>query len=185
MPASISEYTPQLVRDEGAARRARAAWAAWGLTVAVAASLVALIVFAPLARSRGHLLLSEVFYQFFHAVCHQMPERSFQIAGYPLAVCARCTGLYVGGLLGVAAYPMVRPLTRTDAPERVWLVLAVLPTTVDFALGFFGIWENTHWSRFLTALLAGAGAAFYIVPGLVDLGLARVRRPEGFSPAGI
>jgi len=65
------------------------------------------------------------------------------------------------------------------------LALAVLPTTVDFALGFFGIWENTHWSRFLTALLAGAGAAFYIVPGLVDLGLARVRRPEGFSPAGI
>ena len=123
--------------------------------------------------------------EFFHAVCHQIPERSFQIAGYPLAVCARCTGLYVGGLLGIAAYPMVRPLTRTDAPERVWLVLAVLPTTVDFALGFFGVWENTHWSRFLTALLAGAVAAFYIVPGLVDVGLARVRRPEGFSPAGI
>ena len=107
MPASISEYTPQLVRDEGSARRGRAAWWVWGLTVAFAAALVALIV------------------------------------------------------------------------------LAVLPTTVDFALGFFGIWENTHWSRFLTALVAGAVAAFYIVPGLVDLGLSRVRRPEGFSPAGI
>src|SRR2546423_4670921 len=185
MPASISEYTPQLVRDEGAARRGRAAWAAWGLTVAFAASLVALIVLAPLARSRGYLLLSEVFYQFFHAVCHQMPERSFQIAGYPLAVCARCTGLYVGGLLGVAAYPLARPLTRTDAPERVWLLLAVLPTTVDFALGFFGIWENTHWSRFLTALLAGARAGFFLRPGVVGCGPRESRGPRGFWPPGL
>ncbi|MCA1594754.1 MAG: hypothetical protein LC754_19425, partial [Acidobacteria bacterium] len=51
-----------------------------------------------------------------------------------------------------------------------------LPTTVDFALGFFGVWENTHLSRFLTAVLLGAVAAFFIVPGLVDLNCTRFRR---------
>jgi uncharacterized membrane protein len=178
MPASISEYVPQFVTDDESARRRRAAWAAWGLMLAAAAGLIGLIVAAPLLKARGEVVWSQAAYMVFRAACHQMPERSFYVAGYPLAVCARCFGLYVGGLLGVAAYPLARPMTRTDAPERVWLLLAVLPTTVDFALGFFGIWENTHWSRFLTALLAGAVTAFYIVPGLVDVSLARVRRPE-------
>ena len=187
MPAAISEYTPQLVRDEGSARRGRSAWAAWGFVLAGAASLVGMIVLAPLARARGSLLLSQVFYQFFHAACHQMPERSFYLAGYPLAVCARCTGLYVGALAGVIAYPLVRPLARTDAPRREWLILAAIPTTIDFALGFFHVWENTHWSRFSTALLLGAAAAFYVVPGLVEvwgrisMRLPRRGRPDSFQ----
>ncbi|PYS78801.1 MAG: hypothetical protein DMF66_05055, partial [Acidobacteria bacterium] len=50
------------------------------------------------------------------------------------------------------------------------------PTTLDFALGFFGVWENTHLSRFLTALLLGVVSAFYIVPGLVDLSLTPWRQ---------
>jgi hypothetical protein len=48
-------------------------------------------------------------------------------------------------------------------------MLAAVPTTIDFALGFSGLWENTHWSRFSTGLLLGAAAAFYVIPGLVDL----------------
>ena len=188
MPASISEYTPQLVRDEESARAPRrSAWWAWGFVLAGAASLVGMIVLAPLARARGSLLLSQVFYQFFHTACHQMPERSFYLAGYPLAVCARCTGLYVGALAGVIAYPLMRPLARTDAPRREWLILAAVPTTIDFALGFFHIWENTHWSRFSTALLLGAAAAFYVVPGLIEV-WGRIsmqmpwrRRPDGFQ----
>src|SRR5437588_11667478 len=77
MPASISEYTPQIVLDEGSARAPRrSAWWAWGFVLAGAASLVGMIVLAPLARARGSLLLSQVFYQFFRAACHQMPERS-------------------------------------------------------------------------------------------------------------
>ena len=35
------------------------------------------------------------------AVCHQRPERSFQLAGQPLPVCARCLGIY--GAAAVAA----------------------------------------------------------------------------------
>ena len=95
-----------------------------------------------------------------------MPERSFLLAGEPLAVCARCAGLYAGALGGLLLYPFVRPLAFASAPRRGWLFPAVAPTALDFALGFFGLWENTHWSRFLTALPAGAACAFYVVPGL-------------------
>ncbi len=36
-------------------------------------------------------------------VCHQRPERSWQLAGKSLAVCVRCLGLYLGALAGVVA----------------------------------------------------------------------------------
>src|SRR5918997_716165 len=72
---------------------------------------------------------------------------------------------------GALAYPLARPLARRDLPARGWLVAAAVPTSVDFALGFFGLWENTHASRFLTASLLGAVVAFYFVPGAVDLAL--------------
>jgi uncharacterized membrane protein len=186
MPAAISEYMPQLASDKESARRRRAAFVAWGAVVFCAALSVAAVVVAPMARAGGWPLLSVVIYGAFHAACHQMPERSFYVAGYPLAVCARCFGLYVGALAGLIAYPLVRPMARTDAPWRGWLLIASLPTTVDFALGLFGVWENTHWSRFSTALVAGAASAFYVVPGLVDLSLSKFRRPaEGFCPAGV
>lgn len=176
MPDAIYEYVPQLMRDEESARRARAAWAGWAAVLACTAGLVALAVLAPVLRARGSLLASQLIYQFFHAACHQMPERSFQVGGYAFAVCARCFGIYAGALAGVAVYPLVRPVVRRDLPERAWLIAAAAPTTIDFALGFFGLWENTHWSRFLTAALLGVVLAFYIVPGAVDLSLTPWRQ---------
>ncbi|MCA1594427.1 MAG: DUF2085 domain-containing protein, partial [Acidobacteria bacterium] len=165
MPASISNYVPQFVSGEESARLRRAAWGAWLMAATWALLFVGAIVLAPWAHAHGHTFLSQVIYNGFSAACHQMPERSFHAGGFPLAVCARCFGLYVGGAAGVLFYPLARGLTRRDAPARVWLLLAALPTTVDFALGFFGVWENTHLSRFLTAVLLGAVAAFFIVPG--------------------
>lgn len=176
MPASISEYAPQFVADRESARLVRAAWWAWGAALAGAASLVGLIVAAPLLRTAGAPVASQVIYGGFRMVCHQMSARSFHVEGFQLAVCARCFGLYVGGLLGVAAYPLARPLAKRETPDRVWLILAALPTTIDFALGFFGVWENTHLSRFLTALLLGVVSAFYIVPGAVDVSLTPWRQ---------
>lgn len=36
-----------------------------------------------------------------YAFCHRIVERSFSLAGQPLPLCARCTGLYLGALLGL------------------------------------------------------------------------------------
>jgi uncharacterized membrane protein len=185
MPLPISEYVPQFLSPAEVARVRRGALKVWGLSVALAAAWVATLFAAPLLRAGGHGLSSAVVYQVFAALCHQMPERSFHVAGYQLAVCARCTGLYVGGLAGLLFYPAFRPLALTSAPRRSWLFLAAAPTTIDFALGILGVWENTHWSRFLTALPAGAACAFYVVPGLVGMCAAGFRRPAARHPAGI
>lgn len=66
-------------------------------------------------------------------------------------------------------YPLLRSLRNTDAPWRVWLILAAVPLAVDFSLGYFGVWGNTHLTRFVTGALLGSVAVFFIMPGVVQL----------------
>ena len=182
MPSSITEYVPQTAAAEDPRRRR--ALAVWCALSAAALAVLGAVALAPVLRAEGWAAAAQLVYLGFHAVCHQIPERSFYIGEFPLAVCARCAGLYAGAAAGVLLYPLARPLTRTDAPARGWLLAAALPTTIDLLLGVTGLWENTHLSRFLTALLAGAGAAFYVVPGCVDLGRRGARQLFGHLYSG-
>jgi uncharacterized membrane protein len=152
-----------------ASRRAIAVWAG---TCAIALAILSLIVAAPVTQAYGHPVIASSIYKTFSFVCHQIPERSFHLAGHQFAVCSRCTGLYVGFAVAALVYPLARSLQRTDTPSRLWLMLATLPLLIDFALGYFSIWENTHLSRFLTGALLSAISVFYIMPGLIDLSSA-------------
>jgi uncharacterized membrane protein len=148
----------------------------WAITATFVLVFVSLIVLAPVAHAHGYNSSAFVLYEMFGRVCHQIPERAFQIEGHPLAVCARCTGIYFGFAVGVLVFPLVWSLGRADTPARKWLLLAAVPTLLDFALGFFRLLENTHWSRSLTGALLGAVAAFYVLPGLMDLSRMSFRR---------
>jgi Predicted membrane protein (DUF2085) len=44
-------------------------------------------------------------------VCHQLPARSFHLWAVQMPVCARCTGIYLGAVIGAVA-ARVAPLTR-------------------------------------------------------------------------
>jgi len=164
MYASPANYVPQAV----AMRRPLMMWfiIATGSIV-----VVSLIIGAPLAFKAGHPLWGQAIYQGFSHVCHQIPERSFFIGKHQFAVCARCTGLYAGFALATVVYPLIRSLRQTEAPSRKWLFIAATPLAIDFTLGYFGIWNNTHFSRFTTGALLGAVAVLYIMPGLIDLSL--------------
>lgn len=141
----------------------------WGGAAALVLVFMGMIVGAPLAMSSGHVAIGLAIYKAFSPLCHQISERSIHIEGHAFAVCARCTGIYAGFAAGVIFYPLVRSLRRTDTPRRVWLLLAAVPIFVDWALGFSGIWANTHLSRFLTGALLGTVCALFVVPGLLDL----------------
>lgn len=144
----------------------------WSVVLAVSLGWVGLILFAPLALARGNNFTALVIYRAFGYLCHQISERSFHVDGHPLAVCARCAGLYGGFAAGVLLYPLARSLRQLETPRRRWLLVAVVPTLIDWALGVLGIWENTHLTRSVTGALLGAVCAFYVVPGLVDVGLS-------------
>jgi uncharacterized membrane protein len=176
--ASVENYVPQVARREVVMGRAVCAWL---LACAGASAYLALIFAAPLAEAAGHGALGWALYRGFAPLCHQIAGRSFYVAGHPLAVCARCFGVYAGFAACLLLYPLVRSLRRTDAPGRGWLVAIALPCVVDFLINFTGPWHNTHASRALTGAWLGAGAVFFVVPGLVDA--AQTLRLKRRTPA--
>jgi uncharacterized membrane protein len=166
MSAQADEYVPQCVPQEAA----RGALFGWGALLAVTLLILGAVFAAPVLLAHGVIQPAGSVYKMFSFLCHQIPERSFYLEGHPLGVCARCTGIYVGFAAGVLSYPFVRSLRTADSPSRLWLLPACVPIAVDFALGFFHIWENTHSSRFATGAIFGAACALYVVPGFLELG---------------
>jgi uncharacterized membrane protein len=163
MLSSGNHYNPQVVP----LRRSQVLM--WGGAAVFVLVWMGMIVGAPLAWAHGYDAISHVIYKAFSPLCHQMPERSFHLEGHALAVCSRCTGIYAGFASGIILYPLLRSLKRTDAPARIWLLLACVPVSIDWALGFLNIWDNTQLSRVLTGGVLGFVAALYIVPGLMDV----------------
>ena len=92
-----------------------------------------------------------------------------------LAVCSRCFGVYFGLLAGIVTYPAWRRMDSIDPLPRVWLIAAAVPMAIDWSLTVFGIWENTHLSRFLTGSILGIACIIYIIPAAVEI--VRYLRP--------
>jgi uncharacterized membrane protein len=154
----------------------------WLAIVSFSLAIVALIVAAPIAAAQGHPGFASAVYKTFSYLCHQIPERSFHLEGHPFAVCSRCTGLYAGFAFAALGYPWLRPLKQTDTPRIIWLLLAAAPLVIDFTLGYFSIWQNNHVTRVMTGALLGAVAAFFIIPGAIDLCLKATRKLSAKNP---
>lgn len=117
---------------------------------------------APWAWLQGHEWLAVFLYRGFALVCHQRPERSFHWHGLPLAVCVRCTGLYVGVWLGLwlcLIWP--RWSRRSVLVQRAFLV-ALAALAFDWALGALGWVTQNVSTRLLTGLAVGVSAVFYL-----------------------
>jgi len=156
---------PQIVVE----KLQRQAFFVWSIFALLAVGWVFLILLAPIAEMYNLISVSNPLYNFFSYLCHQIPSRSFHFENHIFAVCSRCFGVYFGLLLGFVIYPFLRPIEKTKPFPRFWLFLAMIPMSVDWSLGVFDIWENTHFSRFITGLILGAACAVFIVPALIDI----------------
>jgi uncharacterized membrane protein len=58
-----------------------------------------------------------------YAVCHRISERSFHIGDRQLPLCARCTGMYLGAMIGLV-FQMAGGTKREKLPH--WSVMVVL-----------------------------------------------------------
>lgn len=172
MHLHADQYVPQTGSSRGPL-------AMWSFLTIGSLLLVGLIIGAPVALAFDHETLANTIYLSFGHLCHQIPQRSFFIAGNQFAVCSRCTGVYSGFTVASLAYPLVKSLRQTEAPDRKWLFLGAAPLAIDFGLEFLNIWHNTHFSRFVTGALLGAVAVFYVMPGLAELSLRDWRGRPG------
>jgi uncharacterized membrane protein len=146
----------------------------WTIAMAVVTMWVLVIISPPILTLSG--ISAAPIYTFFGYICHQIPERSFHMFGHQFAVCSRCFGVYFGLLAGIAAYPLWRPIESVDPLPRFWLFLSMIPIAIDWSLGFFEIWENTHLSRFITGTILGVACAVFIIPALVEI-VRNLRKP--------
>ncbi|MEO7658484.1 MAG: DUF2085 domain-containing protein [Pyrinomonadaceae bacterium] len=154
----------------------RQAFSVWAIGLAAVGVWVLLIVGAPIAKASGFAELSSPLYQFFGFVCHQLPGRSFHVEGEQMAVCSRCFGVYFGLFSGFAIYPLWRSIEEIEPMARFWLFLSLIPIAIDWSLTVFGIWENTHLSRFITGMILGVACATFIVPAIVEVTRNLTRR---------
>jgi hypothetical protein len=69
-------------------------------------------------------LFAVLVYAIGSVVCHQLPERSFDLWGRQLPVCARCTGIYIGAAIAVAAHAVI---LRTRRDRRTVVAQAFRP----------------------------------------------------------
>ena len=94
-----------------------------------------------------------------YAVCHQIDGRTFHIGNWAFPLCARCTGMYLGAVLGLA-YQSVFGRRRCGTPPwRVIGILAVLlglfgidgvNSYLHFFPGFPTLYEPQNWLRLVT-----------------------------------
>lgn len=165
MPEAVSNYIPNDTRKFFRSQAIRV----WAVALFIVLVWVLLILIPPVAAASDTTSVSSPLYKFFSYICHQMPERSFHVLGHQFGVCSRCFGVYFGVLLGFVIYPLWRPIDEIEPLPRFWLFLSLIPIAVDWSLGIFGIWENTHWSRFITGMILGVSCATYIVPAVVEI----------------
>jgi uncharacterized membrane protein len=152
----------------------------WWISLLAVSLWTALILAAPLAVLGGYKGLGTPLYTFFSYLCHQIPARTFHLAGEPFGVCTRCFGVYLGIVLGFAAYPLWRDIAEAEPPARFWLFLSLVPIGIDWSLTVLGIWENTAVSRAVTGLILGFACATFIIPAIIDISrnLGRSSRRE-------
>ena len=111
---------------------------------------------------------------FLSGVCHQLPEHSIHLAGVQTPLCARCTGTYLGALLGLlslwlkgrvraARLPPPSVLVAQGLFSAFWAIDG-LNSYLDFLPGISGLYPPSAWLRLTTGMLHGLSLSLFIVP---------------------
>ena len=107
-----------------------------------------------------------------YAVCHRIADRSFKIGDRQTPLCARCSGMYLGALMGLVY--LTRFGKRSGMPSlKVSLILVVFligfgldgaNSYLHFFPGAPGLYEPNNWLRLITGTGIGLGLAAILMP---------------------
>ena len=133
---------------------------------------ISLVLVAPLLSWLGLHSIGDPIYAVFGVFCHQRDDRSFHIAGHPLACCERCAAVYaslaIGGVFFALARPHVRRIRYTEA------VALCSPLIIDGLAVGAGMYDGNAAIRVVTGMLFGIGLAWLMFPWLDD-GFRQIR----------
>jgi uncharacterized membrane protein len=92
--------------------------------------------------------------------CHQMHERSFFFGDYQFPVCARCTGIYIGGVIGIFFAFLFK---FNFIILSICTALSVLAMGTDGLLQLKKVLMSNNPRRIITGLLFGFFFFFFVV----------------------
>lgn len=138
------------------------------LMLAVSVLVIAVFLFSP------PVTLLDKTHAIGYAVCHQIPGRSFHLDGQSLPLCARCTGTYLGALLGLVGMSLMKRRHSVELPPaRVLITLVAFIGLmgidgVNSYLTFFPkvphLYEPQNWLRLTTGTLNGLAMSALVFP---------------------
>jgi uncharacterized membrane protein len=130
-----------------------------------AGAFCALVVAVPLIEQRS--ATTGWWLRFaFRPTCHQIADRCLDLGSGPLPVCARCAGLYCGGVLGLAA---ILVAGRRFRPHMRTLAITAAPSVLDFTFGVAGLPSLSNWPRFALAIAPGVVLGLLLADALAGL----------------
>lgn len=97
----------------------------------------------------------------FRVMCHGKVERSLELFGVPMPICARCTGIYAGLLAGLFAFWIIPVLS--EKAMRMTAFAALIPLAVDGLTQATGLRESTNGLRIATGVVAGLAFGLWIL----------------------
>lgn len=93
----------------------------------------------------------------FFGFCHQLPDRTYSMGGFMMAVNTRCFGIFAGMAAGWMAIPVVGRYSAGKRWPVIFLMVAITFQIVDYLGNLTELWQNTNHSRaFLGALFGTA-----------------------------
>jgi uncharacterized membrane protein len=109
-----------------------------------------------------------------YAVCHRIDSHSFFLGSRQLPLCARCTGTFLGAVLGVTAMLVMRRSRAGRLPPRrvlVAMALFVVAMGIDgvnsyltFFPGLPHLYEPQNWLRLVTGMFEGLALGVLVWP---------------------
>jgi uncharacterized membrane protein len=121
-----------------------------------------------------------------YAICHRIPSHSLVVNGRPLPLCARCSGIFLGAMIAVGSFWLVRRRHSELPPLRVVLVLLGFSAimVLDGLNSYIGllpfgqsVYAPTNTARLLTGTLHGLTIGTIAYPIAVGT-FFRTGRPE-------
>lgn len=88
----------------------------------------------------------------FRLLCHGMPSRSLAMFGTTMPLCARCVGIYIGLMAGLAVYMLLPWLD--ERLLRLFLYAAAMPMALDGITQLLRLRESTNPLRLATGFIA-------------------------------
>ena len=111
-----------------------------------------------------------------YAVCHQIEARTYHFDGRPLPMCARCTGMFIGALLGLG-FQAVQGKKGEMPPVPVLILFGVFAAAwvLDGANSFSmlvpfipSLYQTQNWTRLLTGTGMGLAVSALLMPSFIQ-----------------